>query len=401
MLNREITEEEVTKCINDMKTNKSPGEDQISNEMIKCTNKEGITLLTKLFNTILDCGYFPKEWNYGLLRLIHKGDDTDDENNYRAITLNSCLGKLFCTILSQRFNPLLEEQQIFCKEQAGFRKNSRTTDQIFILRNIVKHYISQNKYLYTCFVDFSKAFDSIWRKALIEKLSKLGIKGKFLDIIKSIYNSTSNSIIYHDNISETFRSNMGVKQGDTLSSTLFNLYINDLPDTFKFDGNDPVMIGDTEISCLLYADDLVLMSTSHESLQKCLTKLEQYCITWKLEVNLKKTKIVIFNKQGALIKKYKFYYRAKIINNVKEYKYLGFIFTCSGLDNTGINNLVKRAKKAWYAVQYYLKTSKNKQISTYFHLFDAQVKPILIYACEAWSESIKDDETSSPIYKKM
>ena len=103
----------------------------------------------------------------------------DDENNYRAITLNSCLGKMFCTILNQRLNPLLESENIFCKEQAGFRTNHRTTDHIFILKKIVRTYVSQNKHLYTCFVDFSKAFDSIWRKGLIEKLTKLGINGHF------------------------------------------------------------------------------------------------------------------------------------------------------------------------------------------------------------------------------
>ena len=92
--------------------------------MIKCTNKDGIKLLTKLFNTILKFGYFPKEWNFGILRLIHKGGDANDENNYRAITLNSYLSKMFCTLLNDRITPLLEEENIFCKEQAGFRKKT-------------------------------------------------------------------------------------------------------------------------------------------------------------------------------------------------------------------------------------------------------------------------------------
>ena len=76
---------------------------------------------------------------------------------------------MFCTILHNRLNPLLEEEKVFCKEQAGFRKNHRTVDHIFLLRTFIKTYISQNKYFYTCFVDFSKAFDSIWREGLFEK----------------------------------------------------------------------------------------------------------------------------------------------------------------------------------------------------------------------------------------
>ena len=83
ILNIAVQEDEVTKCIESLKKKKSPGDDQITNEMIKCTNKDGIKLSTKLFNTILNSGYFPREWNYGLLRLIHKGGETDDENNCR------------------------------------------------------------------------------------------------------------------------------------------------------------------------------------------------------------------------------------------------------------------------------------------------------------------------------
>ena len=70
---------------------------------------------------------------------------------------------------------------------------------------------------------------------------------------------------------------MGVKQGDTLSTILFNLYINDLPSIFSFDGNDPIVVDHTPINCLIYADDLVIMSTSAEGLQECLNKLATYC----------------------------------------------------------------------------------------------------------------------------
>ena len=390
-LNNQITEKEVNSCIQGMKNRKSPGNDLITNEMIKCTNENGIKLLTKLFNTILNKGYFPKEWNYGLLRLLFKGGEAEDENNYRAITLNSCLGKIFCTVLHNRLGPILEEKNILCREQAGFRKNHRTTDHIFLLKKIVKTFISQNKYLFTCFVDFSKAFDSIWREALINKISKIGIHGKFLNIIKSIYNGTTNSIIHGNTLSEVFQSNKGVKQGDTLSTTLFNLFINDLPNIFTFDGNNPITIGDVNISCLSYADDLIIMSSCPISLQKCIKKLEEYCTKWKLEVNLKKTKIVIFNKQGTLIKKHKFHYKQNLIQNTKEYKYLGFTFSCSGSDSLGTQTLLNQAKKAWYAIKSNLTKSLNKNVKTYLHLFDTQVKPIMLYSCETWIDFLKND----------
>ena len=396
ILNTSIIQKEVEEGIHNLKSRKSPGFDCVTNEMLKCTTSHGKKLLTLLFNKVLKSGIFPYEWNYGMIKLINKGMDVYDANDYRGITLNSCLGKLFCTILYNRIAPLLENKNILCKEQAGFRQNHRTTDYIFLLRTVIKKYTTKNNILFSCFVDFSKAFDSIWRRALIEKLRKIGINGPFLQVIESIYNRTTNSLIYNDSLTPKFISNIGVKQGDTLSTILFNLYINDLPNILSFDGNYPIVVGHTPINCLIYADDLVIMSTSAEGLQQCLNKLATYCNKWKLQVNLKKTKVILFNRQGSLIKNHNFLFKSNNIEVTKQYKYLGFIFSCSGSTIAVVTNLINQARKAWFSIKYYLSSSKNKNTNTYLTLFDTQIKPIILYACEAWADSIKgniDDVT--------
>ena len=185
-MNLQFTEKEVEKNIRSLKSKKSPGFDRITNEMLKCTNVQGIKMLTLLFNKILKSGIFPVCWNYGLIKLINKGMDVYDPNNYRGITLNSCLGKLFCTILYNRLAPILEDNNILCKEQAGFRQDHRTTAHIFLLRSIIKKYTTKNNKLFTCFVDFSKAFDSIWREALIKKLGDIAIHSPLLQILTSM-----------------------------------------------------------------------------------------------------------------------------------------------------------------------------------------------------------------------
>ena len=113
--------------------------------------------------------------------------------------------------------------------QAGFRKDHRTSDHIFTLFSLINKYIKKEKYLYTCFVDFQKAYDSIRRDSLKHKLEQLGIKGNFLDIITSIYGSTKVSLSYNSSVSTTFITSIGLKQDDILSSMFFNLFINDLP----------------------------------------------------------------------------------------------------------------------------------------------------------------------------
>ena len=154
------------------------------------------------------------------------------------------------------------------------------------------------------------------------------------------------------------------------------------------------------INCLKYADDLTLMSTSAAGLQKCIDQLAIYCEKWKLQVNFKKTKIMIFNKTGALIKKYKFLFNSTALESINEYKYLGFLFSNSTSTEKGISNLINQAQKAWFSIRYYLSSSTQKTIKTYLTLFDTQVKPIILYACEAWSESIKGNIDDITLFTK-
>ena len=120
-------------------------------------------------------------------------------------------------------------------------------------------YITQNKKLHTCIVDLEKAFDTAWRIGLLHKIRKLGIAGKMFDIIKSIYGKTSYSIIINGNLATKSSCTKGIKQDDTL---LLNIYLNNLLEYLSKDSNDPVIIDNTELSSLMFADDLALVSTT-------------------------------------------------------------------------------------------------------------------------------------------
>jgi len=85
---------------------------------------------------------------------------------------------------------------------------------------------------------------------------------------------------------------------------------------------------------------------------------------------------------------------------VREYKYLGFIFSCSNSSNAGISNLINQAKKAWFSIQYYISRSKHRNIDTYLKLFDSLVKPILLYSCEAWADSVKTDDNITNLLQR-
>ena len=329
---------------------------------------------------------------------IHKSGSKYDPNNYRGITLTSCLGKLFSTVLYKRIEGQLELNNILVKEQAGFRKNHRTTDHIFVIRSLIKKVIKSGSYLYSCFVDFRKAYDSVWRKGLLYKLRKVGVVGKMFDIIRSMYSNPKSSVFLNGKHSKSFDTTIGVKQGDVLSTLLFNIFINDLPNIFT-GGNENPTIFNTQISSLLFADDLIIFALTKDELQTKINKLEEYCKKWGLTVNTSKTKIMIFNKQGALIKKHKFFLHGMEIEPVNQYSYLGFTLIPSGKAHIGIDNLINKGRKAWFAILKNLQKSKNKSTSTYLKLIDSLIKPIILYACECWGGDESKDLLKTKIEK--
>ena len=143
--------------------------------------------------------------------------------------------------------------------------------------------------------------------------------------------------------------------------------------------SDPVELNGLRINCLMWADDIIILSETPEGLQNCLNNLDKYCIEWKLEVNKKKTKIMVFNKSGKILKGNRFIFNNYSLQKVTQYKYLGFVLAASGTSSHGINNLVDRAKRAWYSIYSILTKSKNKSINTYITLFEYVVKSILMY----------------------
>ena len=109
---------------------------------------------------------------------------TDDPSNYRSITIGSALGKLFAKILNIRLENFLSKRNIICKEQIGFCKKKRTSDHMFVLKTLIEKYTQMGpKLLFSCFVDFKKAFDTVWHMGLFYKLRQYSISELYYNVI--------------------------------------------------------------------------------------------------------------------------------------------------------------------------------------------------------------------------
>ena len=198
-----------------------------------------------------------------------------DPSNYRGISLLSCLGKLYTAILNTRLTKYAIAKSILKPEALGFVAGNRTSDAHLILHSLIQRYChQQNEKIFSCFVDFSKAFDTIPRDLLFRKLLGYGINGKFFNNLKTLYTNDNCCVKVGNQITESFLANQGVKQGCILSPLLFNIFIADIVDRFSNENCRPLRINEAQsISCLLWADDVVLMSRSEEGLKNMLSAL--------------------------------------------------------------------------------------------------------------------------------
>ncbi|CAG4937562.1 unnamed protein product [Colias eurytheme] len=214
-----ILVKETIRAINTQKMDKTPGADQITNELLKSTTSVIAPILTDIFNNIIDSEIIPADWTKSTITLLHKKGDKGDIGNYRPISLMSNVYKVFSKIILSRITATLDANQP--KEQAGFRSKYSTIDHIHVLRQVLQKYNEYNKIYYLGFVDYNKAFDSLEHDYIWEALNIQGIHGKYIRILQNIY-SRSTAQVRLESMGDIFPIERGVRQGDPISPKLFS-----------------------------------------------------------------------------------------------------------------------------------------------------------------------------------
>ena len=289
--------------------------------------------------------------------------------------------------LNNRLIDFLHLNEIIHKSQIAFLEKSRTADHLFTLKTLINksvHNTEKGK-LYACFVDFKKAYDSVWHKGLFHKLDSLGINGTFSDLIKDMYSKTLCSVKIENNRTRYFNYTKGVRQGCPLSPLLFNIFINELAGKLCDTSSSPITLPNgTELNCLIYADDIVILSRSPDGLQHKLDNLKSYCNNWGMNLNIKKTKCLTFQKKNKVEKRQSFAYGEHKIENVASYTYLGMTISANGSFHMSTENLCSKAKRAIFAINNRFPL-KQLPVKIALKLFDSAIAPILLYGSEVFS----------------
>ncbi len=338
------------------------------------------------FNCFLEEG-FPKALSTGMVHALFKGGDASKFDNSMGITIGPIVTKLFAMILEKRLNKWVEQHGLCAKGQAGFRKDYRTTDQLFILRTLIEQSKPKKKPLYYCFVDFKKAFDIVPREMLWHVLASLGVKGRFLQCLQAMYAKDTVRINHpSEGVTSSFRCQQGVKQGCPLNPLLFGLYLDALEGHLDGRECDAPTLANVHVWLLLFADDLVLISESEVGLQQQLDTLQQFCNERGLIVNVAKTKAMVFNSVDPC---QEFVFKGDTIERVQTFKYLGILLeTTPNLDNA-LEHLATTSRCSLFALNCHCAELRIMDVKLCYNLFNTLVRSTTSYACEVWVDSKK------------
>ena len=376
-----ILKAEVEAALNSMSKGKSSGIDNISTEMLQALGEFGIDTLTSICNKMYTNVYIPEDLKTSVFILLPKKQKAVECSDYRTISLMCHTLKLLLTVILRRISDKIDKE-VGC-EQAGFRKNSGTREAIFCLKVITEKYLEMGKELYACFIDYSKAFDTVNHEQLISTLSKTEVDDNDIALITHLYWQQITRIRNGPDLTEPVKIRRGVRQGCVLSPLMFNLYTEHI---FRKTEHIPgVKINGQNINNLRYADDTVLIAEDEDGLQNLVTAVKEESEKCGLLMNIKKTKVMAITKD-AKETKINVQIDRKDVEQVQSFTYLGQLITDDGRSECEIRRRIGVAKTA-FSKKHRLLTNRNISLETRLRLVKCYVWSQLMYACETWTLS--------------
>ncbi len=298
----------------------APGEDGITNKVLKRLPRPYLEQLTRIFNASFRLHYVPSCWKVATVIMLPKPlKDPNLPESYRPISLLNTLSKILERIASQRLLEFCRSNNIISVYQCGFRRHHQTKDQILRVSQAVQEGFNLDMKTGMLLVDIKGAFDTVWHQGLLYKLKRLGLPNYLGLWIENYLTDRSFQVRVQGSFSSLRPIRAGVPQGSVLGPLLFNLFFNDIADEKC-----------TELG--LFADDLSAWHRSRhlkmieKKLQEYLDNIAQWLSRWRLQLSVEKTVFLLFNKAGKNLKnEINLFYNLDPIEHEKHPKFLGVV----------------------------------------------------------------------------
>ena len=334
-------------------------------------------------------GNVPKKFGLGIIIPVEKGAtlDSSKSDNYRGITLSSNLSKLFEMCLLELYGSYLLTSDL----QFGFKKGLGCSHALLAVRSVVDYFTNHGSSVNLCALDMSKAFDKVNHYALFSKLMDRSVPREFLCILIGWYSMSAAYVRWDNVLSDMISLVCGVRQGGVLSPVLFAVYVNDIIEKLSR-SNHGCRIGELFLGCIMFADDLMLMSASLCDLQAmvgiCIEELE--CIDMML--NVKKSQVMRIGSSFRTVCK-PISVNSVQIDYVEKLKYLGCFLVSAKTFKVSLHEMRVKFYKSFNSL--YSKCCKFTE-PVLLHLVSTHCKPFLLYGMEA--VSLNNSELSTLNY---
>ena len=382
-----ISEQDVRDVIKNIKVNKAAGPDGISPRMIKMAGDLIVPSLTKLFNKSLQFKQYPSEWKQASVIPIHKKDSKTDVNNYRPVSLTSCISKLMERTVFKHVYNYIRENNIISEFQSGFTPGDSTVCQLADIYHTLCNALDRQKDVRMIFCDISKAFDKVWHEGLLYKMENIGVTGGLLDWFQSYLADRQQRVALQGQSSDWGKVKAGVPQGSVLGPILFLVYINDLA---------------SSVNCgiRMFADDTCLYLTTNnpiestEILDSNLNIVWEWAHNWLVKFNPAKTKTLTFTRKRNLVDYPDLHFGDTPVSLVQTHKHLGVTFQPDLAWGTHLEEKITKATSMLNMLKPFKYRLSRKALELIYFTF---IRPVLDYGDILWSncgitlmESVED-----------
>ena len=359
--------------------------DEVHYQMLKHLPNNALSTILHIFNDIWATGVFPESWRLATIIPIPKpGKDHEEPSNYRPIALTSCLCKTLERMINKRLVWYLESNDLISPIQSGFRSGRSTNDHLIRLETFIRDAFVNREHVVSVFFDLEKAYDTTWRYGILKDLHNLGLRGRLPVFIRSFLEDRTMQVRVGSTLSDFYDQEQGVPQGSILSTSLFNIKINNI-----------VKCLDSKTDGSLYVDDFGIcyrsknMRTIERKLQQCINRIEDWATSNGFKFSKSKTQCVHFCKLRKVHNDPVLYLYGSPIPVVEESKFLGVIFDRKLSFIPHIRYLKAKCLRALNLLKVLSHTSWGADRFTLLHLYRSLVRSKLDYGSIVYGSARK------------
>jgi sorting nexin-29 len=315
---------------------------------------------------------------------LHKKGNKLDCENYRGIALLGVVYKLMCVIVAKMLPDYTK--QLLGEYQNGFWKSRSTADHIFSIRMYLEKCYEHDIDLYNLFIDFKLAYDNACRGQLFQIIREFGILNKLVNVVKMTLEGSKCRVKVQGSLSQYFTIRNGLRQGDPLSTVLFNIVLEKSVREIEINPNGSLY--NKLYQHLAFEDYVIMIARNPTAIRDAFGIIETTAKRLGLKINDDKTKFMINTPHEQSLPE-AFEIGDHSFERTDSFKYLGAVVTTKNEVSTEIQARTASGNGCYFALQRILK-SKSISWKEKVAIYKTIIKPIVKYASQTWVLTKKD-----------